>query len=147
MLCPGVYSPDPTVGITDPQDLPAPKLISRSRNYEHRPCPQCGKSPLGWGLLFLHGHAKPKIDDWIDSKSIARRRTSPEVVFADGDQGPGRHLLNRPTRGNPNCIFVRPVQSDRIALPAFPVERNDITLVIPVEQRRSAIERAVRVHV
>src|SRR3981189_758620 len=44
MRCPGVYPPDPTLGITDPQMLPPPKLVSRSRNYEHRPCPLCGKS-------------------------------------------------------------------------------------------------------
>ena len=39
-----VYPPDPTLGITDPQMLPPPKLVARSRNYEHRPCPLCGKS-------------------------------------------------------------------------------------------------------
>ena len=44
MLCPAVYPPDPTLGITDPQMLPPPKLVPRSRNYEHRPCPECGKS-------------------------------------------------------------------------------------------------------
>ena len=44
MRCPAVYPPDPTLGITDPQMLPPPKLVSRSRNYEHRPCPLCGKS-------------------------------------------------------------------------------------------------------
>ncbi len=44
MLCPAVYPPDPTLGITDPQMLPPPKLVLRSRNYEHRPCPECGKS-------------------------------------------------------------------------------------------------------
>src|SRR3954470_13509773 len=44
MLCPGVYPPDPTLGITDPQMLPPPKLVPRSRNYAHRPCPECGKS-------------------------------------------------------------------------------------------------------
>lgn len=44
MLCPAVYPPDPTLGITDPQMLPSPKLVRRSRNYEHRPCPKCGKS-------------------------------------------------------------------------------------------------------
>src|SRR4051794_41870923 len=44
MRCPAVYPPDPTLGITDPQMLPPPKLVSRSRNYVHRPCPLCGKS-------------------------------------------------------------------------------------------------------
>jgi hypothetical protein len=44
MLCPAVYPPDPTLGITDPKMLPLPKLVPRSRNYQHRPCPECGKS-------------------------------------------------------------------------------------------------------
>jgi len=44
MRCPGVYPPDPTLGISDPQMLPPPKLVARSRNDEHRPCPRCGKS-------------------------------------------------------------------------------------------------------
>jgi hypothetical protein len=44
MRCPGVYPPDPTLGISDPQMLPPPKLVSRSRNYEHRPCPLCGNT-------------------------------------------------------------------------------------------------------
>jgi hypothetical protein len=44
MRCPAVYPPDPTLGITDPQMLPPPKLVARSRNFEHRPCPLCGKS-------------------------------------------------------------------------------------------------------
>jgi hypothetical protein len=44
MLCPAVYPPDPTLGITDPKMLPPSKLVPRSRNYRHRPCPECGKS-------------------------------------------------------------------------------------------------------
>jgi hypothetical protein len=32
MLYPGVYPPDPTLGITDPQMLPPPKLVPRSRS-------------------------------------------------------------------------------------------------------------------
>jgi hypothetical protein len=44
MLFPAVYPPDPTLGITDPQMLPPPKLVPRSRNYQPRPCPECGKS-------------------------------------------------------------------------------------------------------
>jgi hypothetical protein len=44
MRCPGVYPPDPPLGITDPQMLPPPKLVARGRNHEHRPCPLRGKS-------------------------------------------------------------------------------------------------------
>ncbi len=43
MLCPGVYPLDPTLGITDPEMLP-PRSRPCSRNYPHRPCPECGKS-------------------------------------------------------------------------------------------------------
>ena len=49
MLCPGVYPPDPTLGITDPQMLPPPKLVPRSRNYEHRPCPDAASPAPGTG--------------------------------------------------------------------------------------------------
>lgn len=41
---PGEYRPDPTEGIERVEDLPPPKLIRQSRNYQHRPCPQCGRS-------------------------------------------------------------------------------------------------------
>ena len=33
---------DPTEGITDPQDLPQPKIESRRRTLKRPPCPQCG---------------------------------------------------------------------------------------------------------
>jgi len=41
---PGQYVPDPTEGIIDPADLPQAKIVRRSRNFTHRPCPRCGKS-------------------------------------------------------------------------------------------------------
>ena len=40
---PGQYVPDPA-GITDPKDLPPAKIVRRSRNFKHLPCPRCGKS-------------------------------------------------------------------------------------------------------
>jgi hypothetical protein len=39
---PGEYRPDPTLGITRPEDLPEPNVSVRSRNYRRRPCPHCG---------------------------------------------------------------------------------------------------------
>jgi hypothetical protein len=36
--------PDPTEGITDPRDLPHPKVVKCSRNFKRRLCPHCGKS-------------------------------------------------------------------------------------------------------
>jgi hypothetical protein len=41
---PGQYLPDATEGITRPEDLPRAKVVRRSRNYPHLPCPHCGKS-------------------------------------------------------------------------------------------------------
>jgi hypothetical protein len=40
---PGAYLPDPTEGITRPDDLPKAKVVRRSRNFKHQHCPHCGK--------------------------------------------------------------------------------------------------------
>jgi hypothetical protein len=40
---PGRYLPDPTEGITRPEDLPEAKVVRRSRNFNRRPCPRCNK--------------------------------------------------------------------------------------------------------
>jgi hypothetical protein len=40
---PGVYLPDPTEGITHPEDLPKAKIVRRSRNFRHACCRRCGK--------------------------------------------------------------------------------------------------------
>ena len=41
MSGPGEYLPDPTEGITRPENLPQPKVVLRSRNYKHYCCPDC----------------------------------------------------------------------------------------------------------
>jgi hypothetical protein len=41
MFGPGVYVPDPTEGIVDVKDLPAPQYVPYSRNQSHTPCPRC----------------------------------------------------------------------------------------------------------
>lgn len=41
---PGEYLPDVTEGITRVEDLPKPRIITRSRNYPRRSCPRCGRS-------------------------------------------------------------------------------------------------------
>jgi transposase len=43
-LGPGEYRPDPSEGIERVEDLPQPRRLRQSRNYRHRPCPQCGRS-------------------------------------------------------------------------------------------------------
>ena len=42
MFGPGEYVPDPTEGIVDVNDLPAPTLVAYDRNHDHTPCPRCG---------------------------------------------------------------------------------------------------------
>ena len=41
---PGIYTPDATEGITRVEDLPAARVIERSRNFPSRICPKCGGS-------------------------------------------------------------------------------------------------------
>ena len=42
MFGPGAYVPDPTEGIINVNDLPAPTLVAYDRNQDHTPCPRCG---------------------------------------------------------------------------------------------------------
>jgi hypothetical protein len=53
---PGAYVPDPTEGITNVKDLPAPQLVAFDRNHEHTPCPRCAHlAPRHkWGHRTLH---------------------------------------------------------------------------------------------
>lgn len=44
MSGPGQYLPDPSEGITRPEDLPEAKIIRRTRNFKSRPCPTCDKA-------------------------------------------------------------------------------------------------------
>lgn len=44
MFGPGIYLPERSEGILNPDELPAALVVERSRNYSHRPCPRCGKS-------------------------------------------------------------------------------------------------------
>jgi transposase-like protein len=52
----GEYLPDPTEGVIRTEDLPQPRLRSRSRNFRHRRCPRCGRSAYryDWGQRTLH---------------------------------------------------------------------------------------------
>ena len=59
-LGPGAYLPDPTEGITRPEDLPAPRVVERSRNYPSRPCPGCGR---GAGRLRTAGRTPHDLGD------------------------------------------------------------------------------------
>ena len=41
MFGPGVDVPDPTEGMVDAKDLPAPPCVPDSRHQLHTPCPRC----------------------------------------------------------------------------------------------------------
>ena len=43
MFGPGVYVPDPTEGMVDVKDLPAPHYVPSSRNQQPTPCPRCAQ--------------------------------------------------------------------------------------------------------
>jgi transposase len=43
MSGPGEYRADCTEGITRVEDLPKAKVARRSRDFSHRPCPECGR--------------------------------------------------------------------------------------------------------
>ncbi len=42
MFGPGAYRPDPTEGITQHEDLPAPQIMRRQRTATRHRCPRCG---------------------------------------------------------------------------------------------------------
>ena len=56
MFGPGKYVPDPTEGILNVQDLPAPQIVAYDRNHEHTPCLRCGHLCYRhtWGERTLH---------------------------------------------------------------------------------------------
>jgi hypothetical protein len=64
---PGQYLPDPTEGITNPEDLPPAKVVRRSRNFKHRPCPRCGRR------CFRHGTVRRVVHDLGDLVSARPR--------------------------------------------------------------------------
>ena len=41
MYGPGRYEPDPTEGITNVKDLPAPQLVAYHRDHKQTACPRC----------------------------------------------------------------------------------------------------------
>lgn len=61
MLGPDEYLPDATEGITNPEDLPQPKIKKRTQNFKKRPCPCCGYSSRRHDLRtrFLHHLGDP----------------------------------------------------------------------------------------
>lgn len=65
---PGHYAPDPTEGITRPEDLPKAKVVQRSRNDPHRPCPRCGKRCVRNRTITRLVH---DVGDWVSGRPRA----------------------------------------------------------------------------
>ena len=42
MAGPGIYRPDPSEGMTRPEDVPPPQILYSCRDAKHYPCPRCG---------------------------------------------------------------------------------------------------------
>ena len=64
MPLPGAYTRDVTEGITRVEDLPAPQILPRSRNFRRRCCPSCGGSAyrLRTATRHLHDLGDPLLD-------------------------------------------------------------------------------------
>ena len=99
---PGEYVPDSSEGITSPDDLPVPILVTRSRDYAHRPCPHCGHSCYRHSVAQRTLHdlgcplsGRPRILEVSYSKhfcSVCKRYFS--VAMPDL-AAPGSHYTNR----------------------------------------------------
>ncbi len=82
MFGPGDYVPDPTEGIVDVKDLPAPPPGFYSRNSKQTPCPRCGH--------------------------LASRHTSDQRTLHDlGDVGTGRPVDLLVTSSSHSCSPCR----------------------------------------
>ena len=68
MFGPGRYVPDPTEGIRDVHDLPAPQIVTYDRNHEHTPCPRCGHFAYRhkWDHRTLHDLGDLSTDRPVD---------------------------------------------------------------------------------
>ncbi len=81
MFGPGEYVPDETLGITDVENLPMPKIRKRSRDFRNRPCPYCGKKAYRQRTYTRHLH------DLANPKSQYTRRVvdmAVRLVYEDG---------------------------------------------------------------
>lgn len=74
MVRPGEYLPDPTEGITDPDELPKAVVVQRARDFRRRPCPRCRRS------CYRDGRALRRLHDLGDLRNGRPREL--EVVFS-----------------------------------------------------------------
>ncbi len=73
---PGEYVPDPTEGIIDVNDLPAPQIVAYDRNHEHTSCPRCGH------LAYRHKWGHRTLHDLGDLYRNCRPRSSDRPLYA-----------------------------------------------------------------
>lgn len=60
MYGPGRYVPDPTAGMTNVNDLPAPQLVAYHRDHTQTACPRCGH------LASRHTSGQRRLHDLVD---------------------------------------------------------------------------------
>ena len=61
---PGIYRPDPSVGITRPQELPQPQILYRCRDALPHPCPRCGPQAYRDKRRHRPLHDRGDLDAW-----------------------------------------------------------------------------------
>jgi hypothetical protein len=102
MYGPGAYVPDPTEGIVDGKDLPAPILVPDDRNHDPTPCPRGGHlaSRHTAGQRTFHdlgalstGCPRDRVGTYA-SPSWSRCQKSLNIDLSDGAL-PGSHYTRR----------------------------------------------------
>ena len=90
---PGQYVADSTEGITHVEDLPPPRIESRSRNYPRRRCPNC-------------------------ERPSARRHVARRILHELGDPRSGRPRdLHRDQRAPGRCRALLTLHTERAGAP------------------------------
>ena len=108
MAEPGEYVADGTEGITRVEDLPRPKVAARSRNFSHRPCPEC-------------------------EHSCYRKRTFERTLHDVGDLVSGRPRNIRLTYSQHYCCKCKSyfnVDTSDLALPKSHYTHRVVTLAV-----------------
>ena len=109
MCGPGRYVPDPTEGMSDVKDLPAPQRGLYGRHHQHTPCPR-------WGQLASRPNAAQRL--WHDRGEVAT----------------GRPVALLVTYASPECSYGK--KSGHIALSALaPAGRHATNRVMDLAVR------------
>ncbi len=102
MSGPGAYRPDPSEGITRPEDLPQPQMIDSCRDAKRHPCPRCGHQASRDKRPQRTLHDLGDLDAWhprdlgvtYSQHSCTKCRTYLNADLADLAP-PGRHDTHR----------------------------------------------------